>query len=231
MSSEEIPSWLQEERGAAAAPPAASGNPKAEKKNWRTLFKNRDQNTTTNAASAPPQEPPRPSAPPAYDEDMGLEPSGIKLNMSLSTDPSWVTGRQESPKQRQNNIANLPDDGATPAWALRPVFTPPAAVAANEASVNAPSHPDIEGGQPRGEGPKRLDLDAETIKKLQFYQTVLKVLYTIAAALLGAAAGLSLVGQTDIGAAFFAIYILIFCLLMCCFEVGFNVSICVVFPS
>lgn len=38
------------------------------------------------------------------------------------------------------------------------------------------------------------------------------------------AAGLSLVAQTNIGSAFFAIYVLFFCLLICCFEVGLNVS-------
>lgn len=41
---------------------------------------------------------------------------------------------------------------------------------------------------------------------------------------MAAAAGLSLVAQTNIGSAFFAIYVLFFCLLICCFEVGLNVS-------
>lgn len=50
-----------------------------------------------------------------------------------------------------------------------------------------------------------------------------------AAILMGAAAGLSLVLQTNISAAFFAIYVLGFCLLICCFEIGLHVSLLILY--
>ena len=69
-----------------------------------------------------------------------------------------------------------------------------------------------------------------------------RILYMTACIIMGAAAGLSLSPSTsytsgsagatisqnqgtatnNVGAAFFAVYVLFFCLLMCCFEVGIN---------
>lgn len=210
----DVPSWLDERTDGEA--PAASTNDRNDKKNWRSLFKKKGDAAESS----------NPSAPPANAADMGLEPSGIKLNMgmSLSTDPAWATGKQASSAQ-QRNVASMPDDGSTPAWALRPTFTAPVVVPASAVTAAEPSRArmDIESGARSGEGPKRLELDTETINSLQRYQLILRGLYFVAAVLLGAAAGLSLIGQTDIGAGFFAIYIMIFATLMCCFEVGFNV--------
>ena len=72
----------------------------------------------------------------------------------------------------------------------------------------------------------------------------MRILYMTACIIMGAAAGLSLVPSTsstsgagsasatisqnqgtatnNVGTAFFAVYVLFFCLLMCCFEVGIN---------
>jgi hypothetical protein len=118
----------------------------------------------------------------------------------------------------QQNVANVSDDGFTPAWATGKDYTPP------QPSVTK----DVESGDTlKPSGPVPLDLDPALLKRMQFYHAILRVLYMGAAIIMGAAAGLSLVNQSDIGAAFFAIYVLFFCLLMCCFEVGLNVrNIC-----
>ena len=113
------------------------------------------------------------------------------------------------------NIVSAPDDGFTPAWATSKAYTPPI---------------DIENGvtgtaaTPAAEAAHvPIEIDPVLLKKMQFYHRILRILYMSAAVIMAAAAGLSLVAQTNISAAFFAIYVLFFCLLMCCFEVGLNV--------
>lgn len=54
--------------------------------------------------------------------------------------------------------------------------------------------------------------------------TWVRVLYIIAAILLGAGAVLSLMTQKDVGLIFFAFYVFFFALLICCFELGLSVS-------
>ncbi len=49
-------------------------------------------------------------------------------------------------------------------------------------------------------------------------------MYGVAAILLGASAALSLIKQTDVGLVFFAVYVFIFALLICCFELGLSFS-------
>lgn len=69
-----------------------------------------------------------------------------------------------------------------------------------------------------------LDVDENTLKAMKVWHLVLRFGYMCAAIFMGVAAGLSLVGQTNVGQAFFALYILSFCLLICCFEVNLSVS-------
>lgn len=122
---------------------------------------------------------------------------------------------------KQTNILSAPDDGFTPSWAQPKAYDAPNDI------ENAGSS-----GGTRGDNAARtaqdvskpLDIDPETLKRIQFYHRILRLLYMIASAVMGTAAGLSLVMQTNISAAFFAIYVLFFCLLMCCFEIGLSVS-------
>jgi hypothetical protein len=73
--------------------------------------------------------------------------------------------------------------------------------------------------------PTEFDVDPETLKQMGNYLLALRVLYMTTAIFLGVAAGLSLVGQTDLGLIFFALYVLFFSFLICCFEVGLTVSL------
>lgn len=116
------------------------------------------------------------------------------------------------------NIVNAPDDGFTPAWATGKAYKPPDDIE-NNGGVAASASPSSETS-----GPVPLDLDPALMKRMQFYHRILRISYMVAAIVMSAAAALSLIAQTNISAAFFAIYVLFFCLLMCCFEVGLNVS-------
>ena len=120
----------------------------------------------------------------------------------------------------QSSMSSAPDDGFTPAWATAKAYTPPHDVESGGGGGVSTAAVIRPGGNPH----KPLDIDPETLKKMVFYHRILRVLYMLAALVMGIAAGLSLVAQTNISAAFFAIYVLFFCLLMCCFEVGLHVS-------
>ena len=117
----------------------------------------------------------------------------------------------------QQSISSAPDDGFTPAWATAKAYTTPHDVE-NPAITPAAAAP------PAGNKPAYLDLDPELEKRMLFYHRVLRILYQIASSLMGTSAGLSLVNQTNISKVFFAIYVLFFCLIMFCFEIGFSVS-------
>lgn len=122
---------------------------------------------------------------------------------------------------KQTNILSAPDDGFTPSWAQAKAYDAPHDIE-NAGSSGGTRRDDT---APVGQDvSKPLDIDPETLKRIQFYHRILRLLYMIASAVMGTAAGLSLVLQTNISAAFFAIYVLFFCLLMCCFEVGLSVS-------
>lgn len=61
-------------------------------------------------------------------------------------------------------------------------------------------------------------IEEETLKEMGKYHLALRVCYMIAAIAMSIAAAMSLNGQKDLGPAFFAVYIMIFCSLICCFE-------------
>ena len=108
---------------------------------------------------------------------------------------------------------NAPDDGFTPAWAVAKAYTSPKDVENGDIPVTTEE-----------KGPIPLDLDPALVKRMRFYHWILRFAYMSASLTMGSAAGLSLVLQTNISAAFFALYVMFFCLIMCCFEVGLNVS-------
>jgi hypothetical protein len=117
----------------------------------------------------------------------------------------------------QQGIASAPDDGFTPAWATAKAYTPP----------NDVENPAITPAVPVSSsknGPAPLELDPALEKRMLFYHRVLRIMYQLAASLMGISAGLSLINQTNLGSIFFAVYVLFFCLIMFCFEIGFSVS-------
>lgn len=124
--------------------------------------------------------------------------------------PKTTTHEASSPSK---NVMNAPDDGFTPAWAVAKAFTSPKDVESGNTPVTAEE-----------KGPIPLDLDPALLKRMRFYHWILRSAYMTASIIMGTAAGYSLILQTNISAAFFAIYVMFFCLIMCCFEVGLNVS-------
>ena len=120
---------------------------------------------------------------------------------------------------KAKNITNYHDDGFTPAWATSSNYTPP-----TDVESGAGQKPVESSASAAPSGPVELNIDPETLKRIKFYHIILRILYMLSSSLMATAAGLSLVLQTNVSAAFFAIYVIFFCLLLCCFEVGLNVS-------
>ena len=54
------------------------------------------------------------------------------------------------------------------------------------------------------------------------WHLILRCCYVVSVIFMAVSAGLSLVGQTDLGKIFFALYVLLFCTLICCQEVALN---------
>ena len=67
-------------------------------------------------------------------------------------------------------------------------------------------------------------IEEETLKNIQKWHLGLRIAYMVAALLMGALAGYSLVGQENLGLIFFAFYVMFFSILICCFELALSVS-------
>lgn len=124
---------------------------------------------------------------------------------------------------KAKNITNYPDDGFTPAWATSSNYTPPSDVE-NPSDKSPVAGAVSPSASVTASAPVDLDIDPQTLKSIKFYHWIIRILYMLSSSLMATAAGFSLVLQTDISAAFFAIYVIFFCSLLCCFEVGLNVS-------
>jgi hypothetical protein len=122
---------------------------------------------------------------------------------------------------KAKNITNYPDDGFTPAWATASTYTPPSDIE----SGGAKKAVDPSASASAAKEPEKLDIDPETLKSIKFYHIILRIMYMLSSSLMATSAGFSLVLQTNVSAAFFAIYVIFFCTLLCCFEVGLNVSV------
>lgn len=82
-----------------------------------------------------------------------------------------------------------------------------------------PSSADIEANTPPTDD---LTLDEETLKTMGKWHLALRALYILAAIIMAVVAGFSLDNQKDLGRAFFAIYVIFFCTLICCFETALS---------
>jgi hypothetical protein len=153
----------------------------------------------------------------------------------MSDVPSWLSEENISTAQtvtsnptiRNSAISaakNLPPPpppsrAAPPPPTTSSVYTPPVATAV-QADVEAPpaSNPNA-GPDPSSE----FIIEEQTLKSMQRWHLALRVLYMCAAIFMGVAAGLSLQTQNDVGLIFFALYVLFFCAMICCFEVNLQV--------
>ncbi len=100
--------------------------------------------------------------------------------------------------------------GEKPAWASDTPPPPPSATSDVE-NQKAPEVDDFE-------------CDPEVLKNMQRWHLALRLLYFCAAILLGAAGGYMLTQAPAIAQFFFAVYVLFFASMLCCFELGFKVK-------
>jgi hypothetical protein len=113
------------------------------------------------------------------------------------------------------NANTPPSPSHQPSWAQE-TYRPPAVPgsgdleSASRISAAQSNHPPNSG--------EVLNLSKDEEDSLRSWHNKLRILYSIGAIIMGVAAGLSLVSQTNVAKIFFALYVLAFCLLMCCNE-------------
>lgn len=111
-------------------------------------------------------------------------------------------------------------DSNTPSWA-KDQYSPPPVPGVPVGDVeNQQRSPSTASSAPAEE----FQCDPELLKEMQRYHLILRVGYMVAAIIMGAAGGLILTQTPSIGQFFFGVYVMFFCLLICCFEVGLDVS-------
>lgn len=71
---------------------------------------------------------------------------------------------------------------------------------------------------------QEMEIDEQTLRRMKNWHLLLRISYMAAAIIMSAAAVISLEIQSDLGLAFFAVYVFVFAILIFCFEV--NLSIC-----
>lgn len=72
-------------------------------------------------------------------------------------------------------------------------------------------------------------IEEETLKAMQKWHLALRVTYMGASIFMAAAAAISLSNQKDLGLIFFALYVLFFSAMICCFEFNLQVRFCYAF--
>ena len=145
----------------------------------------------------------------------------------MSEAPSWLTEENIStPSTTVNNpaAAKASKKSSAPPPPPPKAYEPPAAAAAAAAGS------DVENQSARTatKTPPRVEetefvIEKEVLDQMRKWHIALRVAYMIAAILMATAAVLSLNGQDDIGLAFFAIYVLFFSFIICCFEFALDV--------
>lgn len=94
-------------------------------------------------------------------------------------------------------------------------YVPPS----NDVESNSPTPVSAPANDPSSE----FVIEEATLKSMQNWHLALRLCYMAAAIFMGVAAGLSLQAQKDLGLIFFALYVLFFCAMICCFE--FNLQV------
>jgi len=144
----------------------------------------------------------------------------------MSTAPSWLT------EENINTAATVAKNPQVQAAAKNPQVQ----TAAKNALSNPPPPPpksgapktppanDVESGNnsshAKSVSDAGEDFDPALVKEMQKYHLALRIGYIVAAAMMGTASVLKLLGSPDLGQAFFSIYIFVFAVLICCFEVA-----------
>lgn len=167
------------------------------------------------------------------------KPVSKAASTASRNDPPWM---RDQPSETVAEEGIVEEDIVTPAWAKPSKFTPSKAppdvdieAAKPHVSTPPPAAPPASHG-----GPIPLDIEPDVLAQMKKAHYATRILYITACILMGAAAGLALTPSSqagtsstsiaasqgtatnNVGTAFFAAYVLFFCLIMCCFEVGLN---------
>jgi hypothetical protein len=109
-------------------------------------------------------------------------------------------------------------DPSAPAWAADS-YTPPSVPGAAASPTDRQSM-----GNPDPSSGKEFECDPEILRDMKRWHLGLRIAYMIAAVLLGLAGGLELSHTPSLGTFFFCFYVMFFALIICCFEIGLDVS-------
>ena len=134
----------------------------------------------------------------------------------MSTAPSWLT------EENISTAATAAKNPQVQAAAKAAAKTPPPPPKGSAPKTPPPK--DIESGNSNAPNSPAVDISDLELKEMQKYHLALRLGYIGASVMMAAAAALELIGGPDLGSAFFAIYIFVFAVLICCFECALTVS-------
>ena len=125
----------------------------------------------------------------------------------------------------QKAVINAAVEETGPAWA-KSTYQPPSSPTSG---VNPGADPEMARQSSvvdLDEAPTKFECPPEELKGMNTMRYVLAFFYIASAINLAVASGLSLVGATDVGLICFALYIIFFSGILCCYEIAFGVSYC-----
>jgi hypothetical protein len=145
-------------------------------------------------------------------------PTAQKVAKDVAKDPKVQSAVKDAFVSAATSAATNPDPYA-PAWASN-TYAPPVVPGV---PVDATTRESV--GNPDPTSGKEFECDPELLRDMKRWHLYLRVAYMISAVLLGLAGGLELAKTPSIGVFFFCFYVMFFALIICCFEVGLNVSV------
>lgn len=146
----------------------------------------------------------------------------------MSDVPSWLTEENiNTASAGAKVVANNPAAVKAASGRSPPPPPPPSAAPPSPSPRNSGFN-DVESGNAApastgGSSASEFVIEEAVLKDMQNWHLGLRICYMGAAICMSAAAALSLTGQSDVGLAFFAIYVLFFSALICCFECALTV--------
>jgi hypothetical protein len=149
---------------------------------------------------------------------VAASPMAQKVAKDVAKDPKVQNAVKDAFVSSVTSSARNPDPTA-PAWASDTYAAPVVpGVPADATTRESVGNPDPNSG-------KEFECDPELLRDMKRWHLYLRVAYMISAVLLGLAGGLELAKTPSIGVFFFCFYVMFFALIICCFEVGLNVSV------
>lgn len=143
----------------------------------------------------------------------------------MSDVPSWLNEENISTATK---VANNPAARSAVAGKINAPPPPPPPKASSYTPPTPSGIHDVESPAPQssrgGDPSSEFVIEEETLKSMQNWHLALRLSYMAAAIFMAVAAALSLQSQKDLGLIFFALYVLFFSTMICCFEFNLHVS-------